>query len=83
MAANFTSSDIAVLKDQMLTVLKKLDSFDIKLDKQSQKIDNTHQTFLPRDEFNEWKKGQTYQKVLVALIVSIVVGVLEYGILRK
>lgn len=69
MAAPTMAEDIAVLKNQMITVNSQLSSI-------SKKLDDGVTMFLPRTEFDEWKKGQNYQKVLLALIVAIVSAVI-------
>lgn len=70
------ATQIAVLNEQMSTAITEIKSL-------RKTVEETSGSFLPRNEFSEWKKGQTYQKILIVLITSIVVGILEYGILRK
>lgn len=67
------SEDIAVLKNQMTTISAQLNSVETKIDSQGT-------LYIPRSEWEEWKKGQNYQKILLALIVAIVTAVIEYGI---
>lgn len=69
------ASEIAVLKEQMATAITTLKSIEAKQESVST-------LYLPRTEFNEWKKGQAYQKILIALITAIVVGIIEYGIVH-
>lgn len=68
--------DIAVLQSQMVEALKRLDNLDKKLDMHGA-------IYLTRSEWTEWKRGQNYQRILIALITAIVVGVIEYGIIHK
>ena len=84
---NSTQADIAVLKSQMNETLKRLDTLASKLDEQSLKIDSQGSTFIMRGEWNEWKRSQQYQKVLLSLIVAIVtatiISVVEVGVFHK
>jgi hypothetical protein len=75
MATKSENADIAVLQSQMETVISGVDGINKKLDGQAQ-------TFVPKGEFEEFKKRWMLSHVIVGFVSAVLTGLTVYFISR-
>lgn len=71
-------TEIAVLRSQMNTVIKGIDSIEAKLDKQAESLSN----YVTQAEFKEFKQRWFLSHSMAAMAGGILTGVIVYYLTR-